>query len=309
MSERQAGGEMLVVLALGNNALLQPGDPFDPSGRRRNIRAAAKAVAEVARQHRVVVTHGNGPQVGLLGGASPQLTPYALDVLDAESEGMVGYLFEQELGRYLPRGRLATILTQVRVDADDRAFAQPSVPVGPLLDETDARRIARARGWAVAPYGDGWRRVVPSPEPLEIVELEAIRILVDHGIVVTCTGGGGIPVAHHDDGGLMGVEAVIDKDLAAGLLAVDLGADALILLTDVEAVCEGWGTDGARQIGATTTAELRSLELPKRSMGPKVEAICRFVDARGPLGAIGALADAAALVRGEVGTVVRARAD
>ena len=309
MSERQHDRGKLVVLALGNNALDRPGEPFDPSGRRRSLRAAAQAVAEVASEHRVVVTHGNGPQVGLLGGASTQLTPYALDVLDAESEGMVGYLFEQELGRYLPRERLATILTQVLVDADDRAFSQPTIPIGPLLDETDARRIARARGWAVAPYGAGWRRLAPSPEPRKIVELEAIRILVSHGIVVTCAGGGGIPVTHHQDGGLIGVEAVIDKDLAAGLLASELDADALILLTDVDAVCEAWGTDSARRIGTTTTAELRRLALPPRSMGPKVEAICRFIHAGGRLGAIGALTDAAALVRGEVGTVVRAHPD
>lgn len=300
---------MLVVVALGGNALLRRGEPLDAVTQRSNAKVAAEAVAGVARTHRVVLTHGNGPQVGLLAlqneaeGSGPR---FPLDVLDAETEGMVGYVLEQELGRHLPRAKLATLLTQVIVDPDDRAFDHPTKPIGPAYDRDDAHALARERGWTVARDGDLWRRVVPSPEPRRIVEVETIRLLVDHGITVTCAGGGGIPVAPDGTGGLRGVEAVIDKDLSAALLATELGADALVLLTDVDAVYEGWGTPTQRAVGATTVADLRSLDLPTGSMGPKVEAICRFVEAGGRLGAIGALADAARIVQGRAGTLVRA---
>jgi carbamate kinase len=230
----------LVVVALGGNALLRRGQPLDADVQRANISIAAEAVAAVAAEHRVVLTHGNGPQVGLLAlqnEASPEVPPYPLDVLGAESEGMVGYLLEQELGRHLASERLATLLTQVVVDPADPAFAHPTKPVGPTYDEAEATRMAEARGWRVAPDGDRWRRVVPSPIPLRIVELATIRILVEHDVLVTCTGGGGIPVVP-DGLGLRGVEAVIDKDRSAALLAEALGADGLLLLTDVDAVYE-----------------------------------------------------------------------
>jgi carbamate kinase len=255
----------------------------------------------------VVLTHGNGPQVGLLAlqnESSDAAAPYPLDVLDAETEGMVGYLLEQELGRHLPRERLATLLTQVVVDADDPAFAQPTKPVGPIYDMAEARWLAHERGWVVARDGDRWRRVVPSPQPRRIVEIDTIRILVDHGVTVTCVGGGGIPVVADDARGLRGVEAVIDKDLAAALLATELDADALVLLTDVEGVFDGWGGRAPRLLRETTVAALRSLDLPSGSMGPKVEALCRFIDAGGRHAAIGALGDAAAIVRGEAGTFI-----
>jgi carbamate kinase len=256
----------------------------------------------------VVLTHGNGPQVGLLAlqnEAYPAVAPYPLDVLDAETAGMVGYILEQELGRYVPRDRLATLLTQVVVDADDPAFANPTKPVGPMYELRRARHLAHERGWAVAPDGDGWRRVVPSPEPRGIVEIHTIRLLVEHGITVTCAGGGGVPVVADGVGGLRGVEAVIDKDLAASLLAIELRADALLLLTDVDAVYERWGEPDARPIPRATPTELRRLPLPAGSMGPKVEAVCRFVDAIGGLGGIGALDDAVEILRGDAGTVVR----
>jgi carbamate kinase len=265
-------------------------------------------VAEIARDHRVVLTHGNGPQVGLLAlqnEAYKAVAGYPLDVLDAESEGMVGYLLEQELGRHLRQDRLATLLTQVIVDPADPAFDHPTKFVGPLYEPRDARFLAHERGWTVAPDGDRWRRVVPSPEPQRIVELDTIRILVEHGITVTCVGGGGIPVVPDGSGGLIGVEAVIDKDLSAALLARALGADALLLLTDVDGVCAGWGTPHQRTIRETRPALLRPLELPAGSMGPKVDAACRFVESGGELAAIGTLSEAAEILAGRAGTLVR----
>jgi carbamate kinase len=299
---------MLVVVALGGNALLRRGERLDAAVQRANVKTAAEAIAELARDHRVVLTHGNGPQVGLLSlqnDAYEEVDAYPLDVLDAESEGMVGYVIEQELGRHLPPERLATLLTQIVVDPDDPAFAHPTKFVGPVYDADEARSLAAERGWTVAPDGPHWRRVVPSPEPKRIVEIQTIRILVDHDVTVTCAGGGGIPVAPDGLGGLRGVEAVIDKDLSASLLATALDADALVLLTDVDAVYTAWATPHQEAIHQTTAAELRSLDLPPGSMGPKVEAVCRFVENGGRLAAIGALDQAAAIVRGEAGTSVR----
>jgi carbamate kinase len=202
-----------------------------------------------------VLTHGNGPQVGLLAlqnAAYTEVPSYPLDVLDAETEGMVGYMLEQELGRHLPPDRLATLLTQVVVDPDDPAFGHPTKPVGPLYDRMEAERLAHRLGWSIARDGKAWRRVVPSPRPLSIVELPTIRVLVDHGVTVICAGGGGIPVVPTPAGHLCGVEAVVDKDLAAARLAVELDADALLLLTDVDAVYTGWGTPTARPVHDTT---------------------------------------------------------
>jgi carbamate kinase len=301
---------MLVVIALGGNALLRRGEPLDAAVQRANVKVAVEAIAEVARAHRVVITHGNGPQVGLLALQNDTFSgarPYPLDVLDAESEGMVGYLLEQELGRHLPRERLATLLTQVVVDATDPAFSLPTKFIGPIYGDVDAQRLATDRGWAMRRDGESWRRVVPSPEPQRIVELDTIRLLVDHDVIVTCVGGGGIPVVTDSTGGMWGVEAVIDKDLAASLLARELGADALLLLTDTDAVYSGWSTPNAAPIAEATTDVLRALALPAGSMGPKAEAACRFVDSGGRLAAIGKLEAADAMLRGEAGTVVRAR--
>lgn len=296
-----------VVIALGGNALLRRGEPLEADVQRANVKIAAEVIAEVAREHRVVLTHGNGPQVGLLAlqnEAYGGVRSYPLDVLGAESEGMVGYLLEQELGRHLPDDRLATLLTQVVVDGDDPAFALPTKPVGPMYDGVTAHQVAAERRWQVAPDGDGWRRVVASPEPRRIVELSVIRLLVAHGVVVTCCGGGGIPVIE-DAHGRRGVEAVIDKDLASSLLASDLGADILVLLTDVDGVYDRFGTAWARRIDRTTPKLLRGRRFPAGSMGPKVEAACRFVERGGHLAAIGALEDVAALVAGTAGTAVR----
>ena len=299
---------MLVVVALGGNALLRRGEPLDADTQRTNAEVAAESIARLAHHHRVVVTHGNGPQVGLLAmqaAADPTTAPYPLDVLDAETEGMIGYVLEQELGHHLAPESIATLLTQVVVAPDDPAFAVPTKPVGPVYTLDEAEAIARVNGWAIAPDGSSWRRVVASPEPLRIVELDTIRLLVDHGVTVICTGGGGIPVVPDRCGQLHGVEAVIDKDLAAALLATSLGADAVLLLTDVDGVFRGWGTDAAELVAQARPDELRALDLPAGSMKPKVEAICRFVEHGGRLGGIGSLADAEEILTGAAGTTVR----
>lgn len=298
---------MRIVVALGGNALLRRGEPAEAAVQRRNVERAAKAVADVAAAHEVVLTHGNGPQVGLLALQSEayrEVRAYPLDVLGAESEGMIGYLLEQALANELAGREVATLLTQVVVDPGDPAFMRPTKPVGPVYPEEEARRLARERGWAVGADGGGFRRVVASPEPTGIVELGTIRLLVEAGVLVICVGGGGIPVVVDEAGGLRGVEAVIDKDLSAALLARLLGADLLLLLTDVPAVERNFATPAAEPIRRARAADLRALALAPGSMGPKVEAACRFVEATGGTAAIGALEDAAAIVRGEAGTIV-----
>lgn len=294
------------MIALGGNALARRGEPIDSERQRHHLSAAGAAVAEVARDHEVVVTHGNGPQVGLLAlqaEAHDPSRPVPLDVLGAESEGWIGYLLEQELGNRLPGRRLATLLTQVIVDPVDPAFAKPSKPIGPAYPKARAERLARERGFAIAPDGQAWRRVVPSPEPQRIVELETIRLLLDAGVCVVCAGGGGIPVAAAPDGRLYGVEAVIDKDRAAALLGRELGADALLLLTDVAAVYADWPA-AEKPLGRVAPEALRRLVFDPGSMGPKVEAACRFAEAGG-LAGIGRLEDAAAILAGRAGTRVR----
>jgi len=296
-----------LVVALGGNALLRRGEAMTADIQRQHAAEAMTAVAELAGSHDIVLTHGNGPQVGLLAlqaSAYTDVPAYPLDVLGAETEGMIGYVLEQELSNRLPGRTAVTVLTQVVVDPDDPAFQTPTKPIGPVYTEEQAQRLARERGWSVAPDGDHFRRVVASPEPLRIVELSAIRMLVDSGAIVVCTGGGGIPVTMNDAGTLRGVEAVIDKDLAAELLARSLEADFLLMLTDVGAVMHDWGTPDARPIGRTTPTELRGIQFANGSMGPKVAAACRFVEATGGSAAIGALEDAARIVAGTAGTMV-----
>ena len=300
---------MRVVIALGGNALLRRGEPADAATQRRNVATAVAAIADLAQDHQVIVTHGNGPQVGLLalqGDAYHAVAPYPLDVLGAETEGMIGYLLDQELVNALGGRSVATLLTQVIVDRDDPAFARPSKPIGPVYDRETAEQLATERGWAIAADGEHHRRVVASPEPQSIVELTTVRLLVEAGVLVVCVGGGGIPVAVDLDGRLHGVEAVIDKDLAAALLARGLGADALLLLTDVPAVQAGWGTPEARDLGDVSAQQLRAMSFADGSMGPKVEAACRFAEATHRLAGIGALADARAILGGRRGTRVNA---
>jgi carbamate kinase len=296
-----------IVVALGGNALLARGEPMDVQTQLRHVRTAARAVAALAEDSDLVITHGNGPQVGLLAlqaEAYHDVPPYPLDVLGAESEGMIGYLLAQAIEGELPELVVAPLLTQMIVDGTDPAFANPTKPVGPIYSADQARLLAKERGWTVAPDGDHFRRVVPSPEPREVVELRAIRTLVDQGALVICVGGGGIPVVADQHGLLHGVEAVIDKDRSAALLAEQLSADFLLMLTDVRAVVAGWRTPEERPIGHTTPDELAAMDFAAGSMGPKVQAACRFVDATGGRAAIGSLADAAAIVRGEAGTTV-----
>jgi carbamate kinase len=300
---------MLIIIALGGNALLKRGEPLEAEIQRQNIRIAAIAIAEVAKEHRVVITHGNGPQVGLLAlqaEAYKRVRPYPLDVLGAETEGMIGYLLEQELRNQLPSQQVVTLLTQIEVAPDDPAFAHPTKPIGPVYTEGEALELSRGRGWAVAPDGNAYRRVVPSPEPLRIIELPTIRLLVDAGALVVCAGGGGIPVFITPSGGIRGVEAVIDKDLATALLAQELRADGLLLLTDVDGVYTNWGTPEAQLIKQMTPQQLRSYSFAPGSMGPKVEAVCRFVETTGGLGGIGRLEDATKILTGKLGTLIGA---
>jgi len=243
---------MRVVIALGGNALLRRGQPMTEQNQRENVKAAAKALASVAREHTLVITHGNGPQVGLLAlqtAAYKEVEPYPLDVLGAESEGMIGYLIEQELGNLLPYEQpIATILTQIQVDPRDPAFKHPSKPIGPVYTKEEAERLSRERGWAIAPDNDKYRRVVPSPLPKHIFEIRVIELLVKMEVIVICAGGGGIPTIYRPDGSLIGVEAVIDKDRAGALLARELKADMYLMLTDVNAVYRDWGQPPARAI-------------------------------------------------------------
>jgi carbamate kinase len=274
---------------------------------------ACKALAPVALEHELVISHGNGPQVGLLalqGSAYPDVDPYPLDLLGAQTEGMIGYLIQQELGNELPlEKRLASLLTLIEVDRDDPAFGDPTKPIGPIYPEEESERLAKEKGWVFKPDGDSYRRVVPSPLPKRIFGLEPVEWLLEHGAVVVCAGGGGIPVMYTDEPvpagrRLIGVEAVIDKDLASALLATELRADALAIVTDVDAVYQDWGTPDQRAIRRASPEALAATEFAAGSMGPKVRAACSFVEQTGGLAAIGSISDTPALLRGEAGTIV-----
>jgi carbamate kinase len=296
--------KMRIVVALGGNALLRRGEPAEAATQRAHVLEVASALADLASDHELVITHGNGPQVGLLAleaDAYKAVAPYPLDILGAESQGMIGYLLVQALASELPEREVVALLTQVLVDSNDPAFSYPTKPIGPIYSEKEARELASGRGWTVARDGQYFRRVVASPEPKRVVELQAIERLVAAGALVVCGGGGGIPVVE-DSGALRGVEAVIDKDLTAALLAEELGAEKLIVLTDVPYVERDWGTADAAPIDAATPAELRELAFPAGSMGPKIEATCRFVERTGGEAVIGSLADLGAVSRGEAGT-------
>ena len=300
---------LIVVIALGGNALLQRGEPVSADNQRKNMRTAGESIAEVARNHHVVLTHGNGPQVGLLAlqeASYSDIFQNPLDVLGAETEGMIGYLIEQELSNRLPGREILTLLTRVEVDPEDPAFQDPTKPIGPLFEPDEARRIAANLGWSLAPDGDKLRRVVPSPLPKEIIPAKIFRRLLVRGVLVVCAGGGGIPVVWDEKNGWQGVEAVIDKDRTASLLAQEVGAHGLILLTDVSHVQVGFGTPDARPIRRTTPTELRKMaeEFPAGSMGPKIDAAVEFVESGGGFAAIGSLVDAPKIVRQEAGTIV-----
>ncbi len=297
---------MLIVAALGGNALLMRGEPLTADAQRSNVKRAAVALAAIIRAgHRLVITHGNGPQVGLLALQGASYKPdeaYPLDVLGAETEGMIGYIIEQELENALGHDRpVATLLTQVVVDRYDPAFGKPTKFVGPVYEKEEAETRAKAAGWSIAADGAKWRRVVASPKPVEIPDLRVISLLLNQDVIVICAGGGGIPVMRRDDGSLVGIEAVIDKDAASALLARQLGADALLLLTDVDAVYRDFGTKTAAPIAHLTSVEAIALHEPAGSMGPKVSAGIDFAQNGGFTG-IGRLEDALAILDGKAGT-------
>lgn len=298
---------MRVVVALGGNALLKRGEPMTADIQRANARLAARSLADLARDHEIVVAHGSGPQVGLLAlqaAAYKEVPPFPLDIISAESIGMIGYLVEQELANALPEGtRLATLLTQIEVDRNDPAFRRPEKPIGPIYGSEEAAAVRRIHDWPLVEESPGkWRRVVASPLPGRITQIETIRLLVDNGVTAICAGGGGIPVIRNNDGDLVGVEAVIDKDRAARLLAEELSADAFLMLTDVDGVYEGWGTESPRRIERARPDEIDPRDFPSGSMGPKVEAAVAFASANGRIAGIGKLEDARAILERRSGT-------
>ncbi len=305
-------------MALGGNALARRGEPMTVANQRANVRLACRALAPVAMEHQLVVSHGNGPQVGLLALQASSYdddSTYPFDVLGAQTEGMIGYFIEQELGNLLPfETPIATILTMIEVDPDDPAMKNPTKFVGPVYSEAEAHRIASERGWTVRPDGDHWRRVVPSPVPRRIFEIRPIKQLLDAGTVVICTGGGGIPTMYlpeerleydddHNPRTLVGVEAVIDKDRSSAVLAQDLEADVLVIATDAPAVFLDYGTPEQRAVAAASPDAISAYRFPEGSMGPKVEAACAFArSAPGRVAAIGALADIRGILAGTHGT-------
>lgn len=301
---------MRIVVALGGNALLERGQKPDAEVQEENVRRAVDALAPLAHEHELVITHGNGPQVGVLAlqsASDPHLTtPYPFDVLGAQTQGMIGYWLLQSMQNHLPDRQVAAIINQTLVEAADPAFADPTKFVGEVYGREDAERLTTDRGWIVRADGTGWRRVVGSPRPQRVVETRLIRLLLDSGAVVVCAGGGGVPVIRDENGQLRGVEAVVDKDLTSSVLADALDADALLVLTDVPAVMTDFGTPEQAPISRATPSALRAQGFPDGSMGPKVEAVCRFVELTGGMAAIGSLQDATAILRGEAGTVVTA---
>ena len=300
---------MRVVVALGGNALLRRGEPMTVANQRENVRRACEAMVPVASAHELVITHGNGPQVGLLALQGMAYAPddaFPLDVLGAETEGMIGYLIEQELGNLMPFEKpIATVLTMTEVDPDDPAFADPSKFVGPVYDKAEAQALATAKGWTVKADGDYWRRVVPSPLPQRIFELRPIRWLLEHGAIVIAAGGGGIPTMYvPGTRTLVGVEAVVDKDFASAVLAREIEADRFVVATDADAVYLDWGSPQQRAVARAHPDALRDLPFPAGSMGPKVQAAVEFAARTGGEAWIGSLDQLADVIAGNAGTCV-----
>ena len=297
---------MRIVVALGGNALLRRGEPLTAENQRMNIRVATQQIAKIVPGNELVVAHGNGPQVGLLSlqaSAYTAVAPYPLDVLGAETEGMIGYIIEQELGNLLPiEMPFATLLTQVEVDGNDPAFQHPSKPIGPVYSKEEAERLAKEKGWNIAPDGDKFRRVVASPKPKRIFEIRPIKWLLEKGSIVICAGGGGIPTMYDKDGQLQGVEAVIDKDLCSALLAEQLESDLLVIATDVNAAFVDWGKPTQKAIAQAHPDEMEKLGFAAGSMGPKVQAACTFARNTGKVAVIGSLEDIENIVNGNAGT-------
>jgi carbamate kinase len=299
---------MRILVALGGNALLRRGEDMTAENQRKNVRIATEALAPLCQDHQLVITHGNGPQVGLLAlqsAAYSQVSAYPLDVLGAQTEGMIGYMIEQELGNILPFEQpFATILSMVEVDPDDPAWENPNKPIGPVYTEEESRRLGEEKGWTMAPDGDGFRRVVPSPLPKRIFQVRPVKWLLEKGCIVICAGGGGIPTMYAPGRKLHGVDAVVDKDRASSMLARELEVDLFIMATDAGAVYLDWGKPTQRGIRRISPGELRAYGFAAGSMGPKVEAAIEFVEKTGKTAAIGALADVERIARGEAGTTV-----
>jgi carbamate kinase len=299
---------MRIVIALGGNALLKRGETPDNDVQEANVAVAVAALAPLAHDHELIITHGNGPQVGVLAlesASDPNLTrPYPFDVLGAQTQGMIGYWLMQELQNELPGRQVAAIINQTLVSASDPAFNDPTKFIGEIYNEQRARSLAAERGWVVKPDGPNWRRVVASPQPQRVVETRLIRVLLEAGAVVICAGGGGVPVVRNGLGRLEGIEAVVDKDFTAAVLAEALDADALLILTDVASVFADFGTPQQRPIRLSTPGKMRASEFPAGSMGPKVEAACRFVEMTGGMAAIGRLNDTQAILAGNAGTIL-----
>ncbi|MFP3495875.1 carbamate kinase [Pseudomonas sp. SIMBA_059] len=297
---------MRIVVALGGNALLRRGEPMTADNQRANIRIATEQIAKIHPGNELVIAHGNGPQVGLLSlqaAAYTQVSPYPLDVLGAETEGMIGYIIEQELGNLLDfEVPFATLLTQVEVDAKDLAFQNPSKPIGPVYSKAEAEKLAAEKGWAIAPDGDKYRRVVASPRPKRIFEIRPIKWLLEKSSIVICAGGGGIPTMYGEDGKLRGIEAVIDKDLCSSLLASQLDADLLVIATDVNAAFIDYGKPTQKAIAQAHPDDIEKLGFAAGSMGPKVQAACEFARRTGKTAVIGSLSDIEAIVQGHAGT-------
>ncbi|SEN10971.1 carbamate kinase [Pseudomonas sp. ok272] len=299
---------MRIVVALGGNALLRRGEPMTAENQRANIRIATEQIAKIHPGNQLVIAHGNGPQVGLLSlqaAAYTAVSPYPLDVLGAETEGMIGYIIEQELGNLLDfEVPFATLLTQVEVDANDPAFKNPTKPIGPVYSKAEAEALAKEKGWAIAPDGDKFRRVVASPKPKRIFEIRPIKWLLDKGSIVICAGGGGIPTMYDENRKLRGIEAVIDKDLCSALLAEQLDAELLVIATDVSAAFIDFGKPTQKAIAQAHPDELERLGFAAGSMGPKVQAACDFARNTGKVAVIGSLSDIEAIVQGKAGTRV-----
>jgi carbamate kinase len=302
---------MRIVVALGGNALLRRGEKPDAEIQLVHVRAAAQALAPIAARHQLIICHGNGPQVGMLALESENDTvltrSYPLDVLVAQTQGMIGYWLAQSLRNQGVAKPVVSLVTQTLVDSVDPAFDTPTKFVGPGYDLELAHDLAERHGWTIAVDGEKWRRVVPSPEPRRILEQDSINRLLDSGRIVICGGGGGAPVTEDDQGRLQGVEAVVDKDAVSAMLAIDIQADRLLVLTDVPAVMADFGTPQAAPLRHLDLAELDELSFPAGSMGPKISACRRFVTATGRPAAIGALADARAVLAGDAGTTITAR--